>query len=540
MSHNFHYFFAAMGWGKKSLLLFALLFYYLPVIAALELNNSNNPLLQVYFESDTEQHQLLGFLSPWEINADHLLVNPSAREQEKLKQLGFKTKIIAANRNELFPRHSKRRSINAGMYHTYTELKSSLEQLLTDYPNLASLHDIGDSWEKTQGIADRDIWAIKISTNAATSKKDKRVLFVGAHHAREWISVEVPLLLAKYLLENYAHNTHIQSLLSNGEIWIVPMVNPDGHQYSVDVDRWWRKNRRPNSDGSFGVDLNRNYAYKWSEPGSSDDPSANTYHGVSAFSESETQAIRDLAYQYHFNAMISYHSYGEQLFFPWNYDTISPLEKNLLETLAIEMGELITNVSGKQYEINQAAYDYPASGTTDDWFYAQFKTASFTIELPPNGNPYFELQESEIQPSFEENLPLALHLIKWSQLKNPQPKVEFNNSQQLKTLSNKMPIDIAIAMSAGNRKELLADWWLYADSPQGKYYYSATTGQWRSGMQLSYQGKVFDMDFSKVLNNAILPEGNYILYFGLETHADGVLDEDILFLEQFPFTVTTE
>jgi len=525
----------------QTLFLVLMLVLILPALATERINdnqrNSDHPLVNVFFETLEQKKQILSMLLPWEIHTDSLLANPSPEILENLQNLGFQTQILYRNRAELFPKKRANQAEDAGAFHTYDELKSALQQLQADYPNLASLHDLGDSWEKTQGIADRDIWALKISTNASTSNKDKRALFVGGHHAREWISVEVPLKLAEYLLQNYANDIKLQSFLSSGEIWIVPMVNPDGHQYSVDYDRWWRKNRRKNPDGGYGVDLNRNYAYQWSISGSSSDNSSNTYHGSSAFSEPETQAIRDLANGYHFNAMISYHSYGEQVFFPWNYTETSPLETVLLGKLALNMREQISAFNGKNYEIGQGAFVYPAGGTTDDWFYAQFGTASYTIELPPHGSPYFELKEEDIQPSFNENLPAALVLIEWSQLTNPEAKVELNNSSNLNTISENTELSIAIGMQAGNRSDIMADWWLYAESQLGQYFYDASTGTWQPGLQLSYQGKAFDISMTEVLKTSSLPLGNYIIYFGLETHADGLMDKEIIFLNHFPFSI---
>jgi murein tripeptide amidase MpaA len=40
---------------------------------------------------------------------------------------------------------------------------------------------------------------------------------------------------------------------------VVPVLNVDGYVYTWEIDRLWHKNRRQNGDGSFGVDLNRNW-----------------------------------------------------------------------------------------------------------------------------------------------------------------------------------------------------------------------------------------------------------------------------------------
>src|SRR5205823_5099758 len=147
-----------------------------------------------------------------------------------------------------------------------------------------------------RSLENRPIWALRIGQRRGSARK---LLFMGCHHAREWVAVEVPFLLADHLVKN-ADQSPIKTWLQRGEIWVAPMVNPDGHEYSRVQDRLWRKNRRPNPDGSFGVDPNRNYGYMWGTlnvPTSSQVPSDETYIGPSAFSEPEIRAIRDLVAQ---------------------------------------------------------------------------------------------------------------------------------------------------------------------------------------------------------------------------------------------------
>ena len=119
---------------------------------------------------------------------------------------------------------------------------------------------------------------------------------MGCHHAREWIAVEVPFLLAKELVER-ADDPQIAGWLSKGEVWVAPMVNPDGHEHSRIDQRLW-VTAEATRTGSFGVDPNRNYGYMWGILNVPDlrshVPSDETYVGPRAFSEPETQAVRDL------------------------------------------------------------------------------------------------------------------------------------------------------------------------------------------------------------------------------------------------------
>ncbi len=311
-----------------------------------------------------------------------------------------------------YPQLSVLSSIN-GEYHSYKELEADLESLQAAYPALAKLYTIGSSLEK------RNIYALKISDNVTLDEEEAEVLFLGCHHAREWISVEVPYFLGKHLLENYGTDAEVRRLVNQSEIWIVPLVNPDGLEYTIHYYRYWRKNRRLNADGSYGVDLNRNYGYLWGydNKGSSPEPGSAVYRGPAAFSEPETRAVRDFFLQKSFQAMISYHSYSQVILYPWGYTVTPSTKDSLLRQIASRMSALMEPVNGRLYEFGQAgAKLYLTNGTTDDWTFGTAGIPSFTIELPPLDHlqgGFFNL-EKDIQTIFRENLPAALFLIDWS------------------------------------------------------------------------------------------------------------------------------
>jgi len=299
-----------------------------------------------------------------------------------------------------------------GAYHSYQELAAELKSLTQKYPSLAQLKELGPSHEG------RYILALKISDNPALNEPEPGVLFLGCHHAREWISVEVPLLIARYLLEHYQDNSAIQGLVNEAQIWVLPLVNPDGLEYSIRVYRYWRKNRRLNDDGTFGVDLNRNYGFNWGidNRGSSPNPASEVYRGPAPFSEPETRAVRDLFYENQIQGLISYHSYSQVILYPWGF-TAAPAEKNsLLFALAQHLSDLMAGVNGRRYTFGQAStLLYLTNGDTTDWAYGVAGIPAFTIELPPvdilHGG--FFNAEADIQPIFNENLPAALDLIRW-------------------------------------------------------------------------------------------------------------------------------
>jgi carboxypeptidase T len=297
-----------------------------------------------------------------------------------------------------------------GAYHSSLELETELRLLETDYPQLATVREIGRSLEG------RPIYGLKVSDNPALDEDEPAFLVLGCHHAREWISVEVPLLLGRYLLENYAADPVIRALVDRGEIWIVPLVNPDGLEYSIHVYRYWRKNRRANSDGSFGVDLNRNYGYMWGydDAGSSPTPASGVYRGAAPFSEPETEAVRRLFVSRDFRAVVSFHSYSQVILYPWAYVT-QPCSKDAeLSDLARTMAGLIAAVRGTVYAYGQSAggIGYTSNGDMTDWTFAVADVPSFTIELPPEDADEggFFNDESAIDAIFQENLPALLYL----------------------------------------------------------------------------------------------------------------------------------
>jgi murein tripeptide amidase MpaA len=215
-------------------------------------------------------------------------------------------------------------------------------------------------------------------------------------------------------LNQYGVDTTITRMVNHAEIWIVPMVNPDGHQYSVTNQRLWRKNRRNNGDGTFGVDLNRNYGYQWGGPGSSGDTFSEIYRGSAPFSEPETQAVRDFLRQQRPASLISYHNYSQLVLYPWGYTNNPAPDEMVMHNLAVAMADRIRVVHNVRYTPEQSSDLYLASGDTTDWLYGEFGVPNFTIELrPQSAVPGFELPENQIEPTFEENLPAALYLVDW-------------------------------------------------------------------------------------------------------------------------------
>ncbi len=300
-----------------------------------------------------------------------------------------------------------------GQFHSYWEVEQELMLLEQTYPAVVKVVGIGNSLEG------RNIYAVKISDNASQEEDEAQVIFCGCHHAREWISVEVPLRLAQHLAANYASDPEIRTLLDKSEVWILPLVNPDGLEYSIHVYRYWRKNRRNNGGGSYGIDLNRNYGYQWGhdEIGSSGDPNSAVYRGPAAFSEPESRVVRDFVAAHDFQALVSYHNYSQIILYPWGYTHELSDQDELMRDLSGHMVERMAQVHGRQYAFGPAGESlYTTNGDATDWAYGVYGIPAFTVELPPPGvaaGGFFN-SEADIEPIFEENLAAALFLIDWA------------------------------------------------------------------------------------------------------------------------------
>lgn len=300
------------------------------------------------------------------------------------------------------PVHTQAESVIAG-YPDYSEIEERLEDMNHTYPALCSLNSIGRTYEG------RTIWALKISDNPEIEEEDEPdVLIMGAHHAKELISAMVPLMFAESLLENYSTDPEIRQEVDSTEIWIIPVVNPDGYQYAVDGHLDWRKNRRPiDADGDgivdgIGVDLNRNYAHHWGEQGTSMDPNSDIYCGPSAFSENETLAIRNLVLSHHFVLSVSFHSYGQVIYHPWgNSIDPEPMDTELMDAIGAGMAGY------NLYRVMEGNEAYVTTGDSDDWLYANTTCLPFTVEVGKEFVP----PPQDIEPIFLRNRGALIYLI---------------------------------------------------------------------------------------------------------------------------------
>lgn len=297
-------------------------------------------------------------------------------------------------------------------FHNYAEMTDELRKLANENPSLVTMSSIGKS---TEG---RETWVLRLGADQFHATEKPAVIYMGGHHAREHLSMEMPLMLAQYLVDQYkAGNQRIVALMNSRDIHIIPMVNPDGAEYDIADGSYkmWRKNRTRNANGTFGVDLNRNYGFKWGTGGSSTNPGSDTYMGTKPFSEPETINIKNyIEANTNITVLLSFHTYSQLILYPWGhkYDGIeNSKDVKVFETMAQTMAQW------NKYTPQQASDLYIASGDTTDWAYGEHKIFAFTFELDPSqfgGGGGFYPGAGVIQPTFNKNIEPALYLMEYA------------------------------------------------------------------------------------------------------------------------------
>ncbi|XP_068211932.1 carboxypeptidase B-like [Palaemon carinicauda] len=286
-----------------------------------------------------------------------------------------------------------RSPITFDSYMSFNDMTSYLESLEAKHPNRVRVEEVGKSVEM------RPIYLVRV-TNSIGNNTEKKVIFLhGGIHAREWVSPHSAL----YVIQNLLTAT---SFTENIEWQIIPMLNPDGYVYTWESNRLWRKNRASHSTCP-GVDLNRNFVYQWGGIGTSDNPCSDIYKGPSAFSEPESQALRDtmLPLDGKVKACITFHSFGQYIIYPWDYSTqvTHPLKAPMHQAGRV-MARNIRKQTGAVYRVGNAAVSYyPAAGTSDDWAsYAVNVPYVYTIELRDTGSYGFTLPAAQLLPTVND------------------------------------------------------------------------------------------------------------------------------------------
>ncbi|MGK7894229.1 MAG: M14 family metallopeptidase [Xenococcus sp. (in: cyanobacteria)] len=325
-------------------------------------------------------------------------------------------------------------------YLSVTAIESLLQQIANTYSSICECIPLPN-----QTHQQRTSRFLQITSNQ--EQKKPGVLLLGGVHAREIVNPDLLVILAEKLCKAYSNNTglvfgensyskdSLKSIIEKLDIFIFPLVNPDGRAYvqSPGGNPWWRKNRNPNpSLPCEGVDLNRNYDFLWeSGIGTSSRSCSDIYKGHSAFSEPETKNVIHLLDTYtNIRCMVDVHSYSELILYPWGDDDnqtadpamnfqnsiyhglrgtlgdslykeyIDQADLDWYKTTGTKIRDAIAGVRGRNYTLNQSAGLYPTTATSIDYAYARHfkdssprKIFSFTLETG-----------QEFQPTYSEAL----------------------------------------------------------------------------------------------------------------------------------------
>jgi len=321
-------------------------------------------------------------------------------------------------------------------FYSLNEIIRELDSMKIMYPNIITEKDsIGNS------IENRAIWAVKISDNPDINENEPEIFYNSLIHGVEPLSMSVLIYFMYYLLENYGQNPEVTYLIDNRELYFIPVVNPDGYVYGKPQSNGYRKNRRDNGDGTFGIDLNRNFGYMWGYNDIGSSPLTNhiMYRGATAFSEPEALVIRDFCNNHEFIIANNMHFYGYWMYYPWGYD----LTNNQDSTKFKILGKMCTETNGY---IPKLAFNQ-ANGTVADWMYGEQitkpKIFAFTTETGgPEISNIINPTQADIIQAVEENVYLNKILAWGPGIFDEIPFISntFTNTSYIKPLEDSLHI----------------------------------------------------------------------------------------------------
>ncbi|MEO6693890.1 MAG: M14 family zinc carboxypeptidase [Ignavibacteria bacterium] len=287
-----------------------------------------------------------------------------------------------------------------GGFLRFNEVVAKLDSMRLEYPNLISnKFSIGSS------IRGRSIWTVRVSNNPDVTTGRPEAWYHSLIHAREPESMEQIIYYLYWLLENYQIDPIATYILQNRELYFTPILNPDGYLYNDSTNTngggLWRKNRRNNGSGIYGVDLNRNYGtYQfWNSinNGSSTSPSSDTYRGTSPFSEPETQAVMNFVNSRNIQAVLGAHTYGNYIIKPWAWqDPVPTPDDAKFNEYLSDMSKENNYTTGTPFQ----TVGYKTRGSSDDWYYNDSAHSPHHIisMTPESGLTGFWPTQAEIIP----------------------------------------------------------------------------------------------------------------------------------------------
>lgn len=322
----------------------------------------------------------------------------------------------AANGQTVRQLAAAQKSAGYTVYRSWDEpggIRDELHAVARAHPGIVKLVVLGHTG---QG---REILALKVTAGARHVPDGSRpaVLYSATQHAREWIATEVSRRMLHHFVDGWtSHDPATRRLLTHEEFWFLPVMNPDGYQYTFDHERLWRKNLRDNDGdgqitGNDGVDPNRNYPehFGYDNEGSSSQTSNETYRGPAPASEPETRAAMRLFDRVPFAFQVNYHSYGPYLLYPEGWQIGAPTQDDPIYYAL--SGNLDNPAIPDTHPGLSSDVLYATNGESTDFAHVAHGTLSWTPELEEGCDGcgfVFPDDEALIQAEFDKQLPFAL------------------------------------------------------------------------------------------------------------------------------------
>ncbi len=315
-----------------------------------------------------------------------------------------------------------------GGYFTLQEVLNQLDSMRLFYPGLISLKAGAGNNTTIEG---RTTYFVRISNNPDQTTTKPKVFYNSLIHAREPMGMQQLVFFMWYLLENYSTSDEVKYLVDNLQLYFIPVVNPDGYEFNhasfPSGGGMWRKNRRDNGGGNIGVDLNRNFGYKWGydNTGSSPDPASETYRGTAPFSEPETQIIRDFSTANVWTLSQNYHTYSDYTMYPWCWQTALTADSAIdiaYSSFMVRQNGYMTGTPGQIL--------YNTNGDALDWQYGEQTTKPkelcFTTETGTQTDGFWPFANRIIplaQENMYSNLMIAHFAIRYAEAQDASPVI---------------------------------------------------------------------------------------------------------------------
>lgn len=302
-------------------------------------------------------------------------------------------------------------------YRTVEETLEAARRLEREYPDLARVVDTGDSHDKSEGRGGYDMLVL-VLTNRNTSGDKPKTFITSAIHAREFTTAELTTRFAEHLAQRYGEDPDITWILDHQEVHLMLQSNPDARKIA-ERQILWRKNNNaehcpaepPNT--VQGVDLNRNFDFRWNCcGGSSANPCNQTFHGPGGGSEAEIRAIQSYARALFadrrgptdgepapadtMGLYLDIHSSGELILWPWGHSTAAPPNGEALQRLGRKLAFF-----NDYFPTQTSTGLYATDGDSMGEMYGNLGVAALTYEL---GTEFFEACDTFESRVLERNI----------------------------------------------------------------------------------------------------------------------------------------